>query len=66
MSTIRLLGYIAAALIALQPFLESEVKTGNRFEVTRYIFRIVVTVMIAVLGKYLKDREFSKENNAET
>lgn len=50
-----LVGYILAALFAIQPLLTEEVDFTIKAQVLRYAWRLIVAVGIAILGKYAAD-----------
>jgi hypothetical protein len=62
-----LAGYVFAALVAIQPLVNDEIEFSNRVDLLRFIFRIAVSVMIAVLSRYLSMRgtAFTQNKNPE-
>ncbi|HWJ89522.1 MAG TPA: hypothetical protein VNR87_00340 [Flavisolibacter sp.] len=45
-------GYVFAALMAIQPFINDEVDFSRRSNLVRFVFRICLAVVVAVLSRY--------------
>ena len=48
-----LAGYAFAALVAIQPFINDEVDFNKKPDLVRFIFKIGLAMMIAVLSRFL-------------
>lgn len=61
-----ILGYVIAALVAIQPLLIDPINWDSRHDVARYVFRLAVAVLIAVFGKMAADSAQVKEVKKQT
>ena len=48
-------GYLISIMVALQPFLNSEMEFNNRVDMIRFAAKIMAALSIAVCTKYVKD-----------
>jgi hypothetical protein len=62
-----LAGYAFAALLAVQPFVNDEIDLNRKVDLARFIFRIGIAMMIAVLSRYLANNQSTihETNNSE-
>lgn len=57
------LGYIIAALLAIQPILTEPINWDSRHDLLKYAFRLVVAIAIAIFGRMAADSAQVKEVN---
>ena len=57
----KLLGYIVAMMLAVQPLLNIEVDFSKRTDVFKYILRVFFAATIAVMGKYVGESSASRK-----
>ena len=64
-----LVSYILAIILAVQPLVEEAPVLNNRYELTRYLVRLLFAAGVAFLGKYAADssqvKDLRKEINEE-
>lgn len=56
-----LTSYVLAILIAIQPFLTEDVDLSNKYQFWKYVLRLTVAALIAIIGKQAADSSQVKE-----
>jgi len=60
-----LVSYILAMMLAVQPLLDEATNLNNRYELFRYILRLLFAAGVAFLGRYAADSSQVKELRKE-
>jgi hypothetical protein len=50
-----IISYLLAVMLAVQPLLDEQVELNNRYQLTKYIIRLVFAAGVAAFGKYAAD-----------